>query len=126
MKLLFLNSPVFMGILTIVLITLFAWFVYHCILFIKDPTKKDPILKDKLKHVTSIGLFALVVGVLHQLISWYFILYEIEKAGDITPGMVISALKTTMVPLTYGVAIYLFALLLRAISYLMLEIKSKA
>ena len=74
-----------MGILTIVLIILFAWFIYHCIPIFKSTKKVDTSLINKLKHVTSIGLFALVVGVFHQLVSWYFILFEIEQAGDINP-----------------------------------------
>ncbi len=112
MKTLFLNNPLFMGILTLLLITMVSWFVYHIISIKGNPD----LLKSKLKSTTSIGLFALIVGVFHQLISWYSMIAAIEEAADITPGMVISAIKISMVPLIYGVAIYLLSLVLWAAS----------
>lgn len=118
MKTLFFSSPLFMGVLTLILIILFVWFIYNSISISKSIQNRKQY-SDKLKHLKSIGLFALVIGVLHQLIAWHNILYEIEQAGDITPGLVISALKTTMIPLIYGLSIFLLSLILWAIGNLL-------
>ncbi|MCG8700110.1 MAG: hypothetical protein MI922_18785 [Bacteroidales bacterium] len=111
MNTLYSNSPVFMGILTLVLITLVAWFVYYLNLA-KKPAQNLGSDTSKLQHIKSIGLFALVIGVLHQLLAWYKMIHNIQQAADINTEMVLSALKTSMVPLIYGVIIYLLSLIL--------------
>jgi len=115
MNILFSGSPFFFGVLTLVLIALVAWFIYHSF-FNRNSDVDDSSVIQKLNHVKSIGLFALIVGVLHQLIAWYNIIYEIEQAGDISANLVLSALKTSLVPLIYGVSIYLFSLILWLVS----------
>ncbi|MEZ4839984.1 MAG: hypothetical protein R2821_00290 [Flavobacteriaceae bacterium] len=110
MKALFSSSPIFMGILTLLLTVLIVWFIYISISYNK-PAKNNESNRNKIKYLKSIGLFALVIGVLHQLIAWYNIIYEIEQAADINAAIVITALKTTMVPLIYGVLIYLLSLI---------------
>jgi hypothetical protein len=126
MKALISNSPVFTGILTLVLIILFVWFIYYIIPVLKNATEKFSNLKGKLKHLKSIGLFGLITGVLFQLISIYSIISAIEEAGDINPGLVISSLKISMIPMIYGIAIYLLSLILWIISDMLLKKKTKS
>lgn len=125
MKALISSSPVFTGILTLVLIILLVWFIYYIIPVLKNTKEKFGNLKGKLKHLKLIGLFGLITGVLSQLISMYSIISAIEEAADITPGMVISALKISMIPMIYGISIYLLSLIFWIISDMLLKTKIK-
>lgn len=124
MKTFLSSSPVFMGILTLVLIVMVAWFIYNSIISSKN-TKDNTTHFGIVKNVTSIGLFALVIGVLHQLIAWYTIIADIEQAGDITPGIVISAIKTSVIPLIYAVSIFLLSLIFWMVSKFLLKEQAK-
>lgn len=120
--LLFNGDLVSIGILTIVLIFMLAWVIYHAITGVKsEDTMKSA--RSNMAHTKSIGLFALIIGVLAQLIGLFSIFSAIEEAGDITPGMVISALKVSMIPILYGLSIYLLSLLICFILDVMLKNK---
>jgi hypothetical protein len=95
--------------------------VYYGLPLFRKQTELLPIVKRKIKHLKSIGLFALIIGVLHQLTSLYSIYSAIEEAGDITMNLVLNALKTSMIPLIYGLIIYLLSLLLWIIMDLSLK-----
>ncbi len=122
MKTLISSNPFFMGIITLILLVLLAWFVYHSISIKKAGKNKEQGI-GKLKFLNSIGLLALVLGTLHQLISWYSIIHAIEEAGDITFNIILTALGNSMVPLIYGLSIYLLALILWLISNLLFNQK---
>ena len=115
------NGLLFLSILTLALITLFVWAIYHGLPILRKQTDLLLNAKFKIKHLKSIGLFALIVGVLHQLISLYSIYSAIEEAADINMNIVLSALKTSMIPLIYGLIIYLISLLLWIIMDLSLK-----
>lgn len=119
----FSSNPIFMGILTLVLTILLVWCFYNLSLVLRNLSYDSELMQSKLKHLTSIGLFALIIGILDQLISLYSIISAIEEAGDINPGIVISALKVSMVPLIYGVGIYLLSFILRMVSLSFLNSK---
>jgi len=125
MKTLISSNPFFMGIITLILLVLLAWFVYHSISIKKAGKNKEQGI-GKLKFLNSIGLLALVLGTLHQLISWYSIIHAIEEAGDITFNIVLTALGNSMVPLIYGLSIYLLALILWLISNLLFNQKQQS
>lgn len=114
-----------MGIITLILLVLLAWFVYHSISIKKAGKNKEQGI-GKLKFLNSIGLLALVLGTLHQLISWYSIIHAIEEAGDITFNIILTALGNSMVPLIYGLSIYLLALILWLISNLLFNQKQQS
>lgn len=125
MKTLISSNPFFMGIITLILLVLLAWFVYHSISIKKAGKNKEQGI-GKLKFLNSIGLLALVLGTLHQLISWYSIIHAIEEAGDITFNIVLTALGNSMVPLIYGLSVYLLALILWLISNLLFNQKQQS
>ena len=99
----------YMTILTILLVALFfaAW--------------KAP------RWVKEIGLFALVFGLLARMIGFYqtySTLQEVALAqGEgvtglfdlISPSLLFTGLKVTMIPVFYGIIIYLISLIIRVI-----------
>lgn len=115
------NGFLFLSILTLALITLFVWAIYHGLPVLRKQTDLLPKAKAKIKHLKSIGLFALIMGVLHQLTSLYSIYSAIEEAADINMNIVLNALKISMIPLIYGLIIYLISLLLWIIMDLSLK-----
>lgn len=71
MKMFYIGGPLFMGILTFVLIAMVAWAIYHLFPVF---TRKEINLsktKAKLKHIKTIGNFAAVFGILGQLVGLY-------------------------------------------------------
>lgn len=110
---LFENNSLFsLSILTLILIILMAWALYYGFPLLKKQQEIFKKAKPKLGHLKSIGLFALIVGVLDQLIGLYSIFANIEEARDISMSIVLSAIKTSMLPFIYGLSIYIFALLI--------------
>ena len=101
-----------MGILTAVLIIMIAWAIYNFLpVLIKkeiDATK----IKFRLKYIKTIGTFALVTGLLGQLIGLYTMFDIMERETEISQSIVSGGLKVSMIPTTYGILIFLFSLLL--------------
>ena len=60
----------------------------------------------------SIGLFAMITGILGQLIGFYQAFSAIEKAGDISPSLVYGGIKVSMISTLYGISIYLISLMI--------------
>ena len=122
-----LNSDglVFMGILSLVLIGLVVWAIFNGIPIFLNQQEKFNVVKSKIGHLKSIGLFAMVMGILHQLISLYSIMTAIEEAGDINANIVLSAIKTSMIPMLFGILIYLSSLIIWVFLDLVLKAKMK-
>ncbi|MEQ9376116.1 MAG: MotA/TolQ/ExbB proton channel family protein [Imperialibacter sp.] len=66
----------------------------------------------KIHYIRDLGLLALVVGVLGQLNILYGAFKAIEAAGDITPGLVYEALRTSLTTTMYGAIIYITSFLI--------------
>ena len=122
MKNLFLmGGPLFMSILTILLITMSGWIVYHLIVaYNSQQTNLEKTLR-KLKYGKSIGLFAMIIGIFGQLLGFFDAFSAIEKAGDISPALVYGGIKISMISTLYGIFIYLFSLLLWFTASLLIE-----
>ena len=106
------GGALFMGSLTIIFIVMLGWSVYH---FIQVVMKKEidlSIAKEKLKHIKTIGTFALVFGILGQLIGLMSAFDAIEQMGGVSPAMLMGGLKVSMIPTFYGILIFLISLLL--------------
>ncbi len=112
-------------ILTLVLVILFVWAIFHSILLFKKEGESVHKIRNKIKYLKSIGLFALVIGVLDQLIGLYSIFSAIEEAGDINARIVFQAIKTSMTPLLYAIFIYLSSLIIWIILDFLLKAKMK-
>lgn len=108
------GGPLFMGILTIILIVLFATAVYS---FIR--TKKGSSGAKSISLVKEIGIFGLVVGILGQLIGLVQAFDAIERAVDVSPALLAHGLKISMITTLYGMIIFLIAWLL----YIGLKVK---
>ncbi|HKI89116.1 MAG TPA: MotA/TolQ/ExbB proton channel family protein [Draconibacterium sp.] len=112
MKLFYMGGPLFMGILTAILIIMVAWAVYH---FLPVLTGKEINLsgtKSKLKHIKTIGTLALIFGIFGQLIGLYQAFDVLMKRGDVSQSLLAGGLKVSMIPTLYGIIIFILSLLL--------------
>lgn len=101
----YLGGPIWMGILTMILLTVIALYIYKWINV--DKTESGP---EQFAVIKDIGLFALVAGIFFQLISLYEALVVIEIAASVSGSVLANGLKVSMLTTMYGMAIYLMSL----------------
>ena len=96
------GGPLFMGILTLILLSLVAVFVLS---LIKKRDEKQ--LLQSIQWLKSLGTLGLVVGILGQLIGLFSAFSVIETSQGISPTMLVSGLKISMITTLYGLIIYI-------------------
>ena len=96
------GGPLFMGILTLILLSLVAVFVLS---LIKKRDEKQ--LLQSIQWLKSLGTLGLVVGILGQLIGLFSAFSVIETSQGISPTMLASGLKVSMITTLYGLIIYI-------------------
>lgn len=101
------GGPLFMGILTIILIALIATAVYS---FIR--IKRDGSGPQSVSLVKEIGIFGFVFGIFGQFLGLYQAFTAIEAAGDVSPALLAGGLKVSMITTLYGMIIFVIAWLL--------------
>ena len=112
-----LGGTLFMGILTIMLFIVVALFFYFLFLISRKEYKDlDQTIK-RLKFIKTTGIYALVTGILGQMIGLYSAFSHIEAAEDVAPGILAGGLKVSMIPTMYGMIIFLISYLLWAVLY---------
>lgn len=92
------GGPLFMSILTILLLGLI-------VSFWKYP-----------EWIKEIGLLALAIGILGQIIGLYSAFKIIEDMGQISQEMMAGGLKVSLITTMYGLIIYIISLVLRLIN----------
>jgi hypothetical protein len=89
------GGPLFMGILTVTLLGV-LWTFW-----------KGGALKE-------LGLLALAVGVLAQLIGLYHA-FSVMEGSEASQGVIAGGLKVSLTPTLYGLMIYILSVVLRAV-----------
>lgn len=125
MRLFYEGGPLFMGILTFILIALVAWTFYHFLPLLLKKDANHAKKRSKLKHIKTIGTFGLVTGILGQLIGLISAFDAIERAGEIKQGLIAGGLKVSTIPTVYGILIFLISLLLWFITDNIISQKTK-
>ncbi len=103
MNLFMMGGPLFMGILSLMLIGVIISVVRYL--------KAEEKTKNKLDLIKSFGLLAMVTGILGQLIGLFDALKAIEMAGQIAPGILAAGVKISMITTLYGLTIYVISLI---------------
>lgn len=103
MNLFNMGGVLFMSILSIEFLVM-AIFVVKGFLAKEDGHKHTDTAK-------SVGLLALVTGILGQLIGMYDALKAIEMIGQVSPAMLAGGIKVSMITTLYGMLIYVLSLL---------------
>lgn len=103
------GSKVVMGLITasgVLMLALSAYSIYGVVT--KKVNEKSLL---RLSYVKEAGLFALMIGALATTIDLIGAFDAISQAGDIAPGLLAAGLKYTIMPITYGLVIFILALL---------------
>jgi biopolymer transport protein ExbB/TolQ len=108
----FMGGTLFMSILTILLVIMITWILYHFIAGYNSKESNLEIVLRRMGYGKSIGLFAMITGIFGQLIGFYEAFSAIENVGDISPGLVYGGIKVSMITTLYGISIYLTSLML--------------
>jgi len=105
-KLFMQGGPLFMGILTLILISLLA-------VFIVSMLRKDDVQQRNrtIYLLKTIGTLGLVVGILGQLIGLYSAFSIMETGTEISTAMLAGGIKVSMTTTLYGLLIYIVSLL---------------
>ena len=108
----YMGGPLFMGILTTLLLIMLATSVYFFVLISSGKAADKSNFSHKLTYVKSMGLFTMITGILGQLIGLLDAFKAIERMGDISPGILAGGLKVSMITTLYGILIYLVSILI--------------
>ncbi|SNT13628.1 MotA/TolQ/ExbB proton channel family protein [Ekhidna lutea] len=105
-----MGGILFMSILTIELLV---------VLFLlgKGLVNKDSKARSLIK---SVGLLAVITGILGQLIGFFSAFEAIQQMGSVSPALLAGGLKVSMITTMYGITIYIIAIL----SAVVLKIKA--
>lgn len=123
-ELFYMGGPLFMGILTVLLIVLVAWTVYHFLPVLLKKEVNFAKIRSQLKQIKTIGTFSLVTGILGQLIGLYGAFSAVEEVKSVAPAILMGGLKVSMITTLYGILIFLFSLLLWFIADLIVSKKT--
>lgn len=108
----YMGGPLFMGILTTLLVIIIALIVYFTISIANGKAASNNNFRHHLTYVRSVGLFTMITGILGQLIGLMSAFKAIEAAMDISPAIIAGGLKVSMITTLYGIFIYLFSILI--------------
>lgn len=108
-KMIFIGSPLPMGILTLVFLAMLISMVLALL------NRQSDLRTKRIKYLEigkAIGLFALVLGIFFQLIGFYMAFERLEMVGEVSPGVLFGGLKYSMITTIYGAGIFLVSRLL--------------
>jgi hypothetical protein len=111
-ELFYMGGPLFMGILTVLLVILLAVTVYFVVLIGSGKAAGKVNFPHRLGYIKAIGLFIFITGILGQLVGLVEAFKVIEEVGDISPSIMAGGLKVSMITTLYGMLIYLISILI--------------
>ncbi|WP_069131649.1 MotA/TolQ/ExbB proton channel family protein [Rhodohalobacter halophilus] len=103
----FMGGPLFMGILTIILVAMVSLTCYIAI-----QKKKEGIKPLADSWVKELGILGLVVGIFGQFIGLYQAFSIIEEAGSVSQAMLVGGFKVSSITTLYGFVILILSLIL--------------
>lgn len=117
------GGPFFMTILSLVFILMGVWIIFHLVRgLVLANVNKDGVLR-MLGYGRSIGLIALILGILFQLINLFDMFNQIQEIGGVNTGLISGGIKISMIATIYGIIIYLASIILWFVSCMLIEIK---
>ena len=109
MNLFYMGGTLFISILTLIFFANIALAIYLVMKIGKSDFTPEQI-SIKLGYLKSVGLFALIFGVLGQFIGIFSAFGSIEQAGGVAPALLASGLKVSMITTMYGLIIYIISI----------------
>ena len=101
-ELFYMGGPLFMGILTTLLVIMLATSVYFFVKISSGKAADVVNFSHKLTYVKSVGLFTMITGILGQLIGLLDAFKAIERMGDIILEHAASFSSTSTRPIFFA------------------------
>jgi biopolymer transport protein ExbB/TolQ len=111
-ELFYAGGAFYMGVLTLVFIAMIAVAVINGLAVFKEENEQIEVLVRRLSYIKSVGLFALIVGILFQLMGLVGAFQAIEQVGSVSPAMLAGGLKVSIITTIYGLIIYVISYLI--------------
>jgi flagellar motor component MotA len=108
----YMGGPIFMGLLSFIFIAVLVVAVVNGLPVLNGKVADPEEAVRRVSYIRQVGLLALVVGVLGQLIGLYEAFRAIEIVRDVSPALLIGGLKVSMITTLYGIFIYIMSLLI--------------
>lgn len=116
-----------MGLLSILLVITTAWIIYHFLAAYNSKQPDKAAALRKLEYGKLMGLFALVTGILGQMVGFTAMFDAIEQVianrEQLKPELIFGGIKVTMIVTIYGILIYLFSLILWFVASFLIDKK---
>ncbi|MDO1447206.1 MotA/TolQ/ExbB proton channel family protein [Rhodocytophaga aerolata] len=112
LDLLFQGGILFMGILTLILLAVFAITVILALQLVAGKVNLPDKTRHQLTYIKSVGLFAFIFGIFGQAIGLYQAFIDIEKMESISPALLAAGLRVSSITSIYGIIIFLLSYLL--------------
>jgi len=113
LELFYQGGLLFMSILTLIFLTMpIVAFKKGLSVFGKDSSKSKSELREGINYIKAIGLFALIIGVLGQLIGLYSAFATLEGGTSISSPVMAGGLRVSMITTLYGWLIYIVSYLI--------------
>ncbi|MEO9474882.1 MAG: MotA/TolQ/ExbB proton channel family protein [Cyclobacteriaceae bacterium] len=106
-----MGGPLFMSLITITFFSAIVVAIRAALTINKGQTDETE-LHHRIGLVKSIGLLALVLGVLGQTIGLFSAFEAIEQMGSVSPAMLAGGLKVSSITTIYGLVCYVLSLLM--------------
>lgn len=122
MKELFYQGGIlFMSVLTILLIIAVVWILFNWLKYLSKKQQDKLAALRMIKYGKSIGLLAMVTGILGQLIGLYSAFSVIAEVKDVSPQLVYGGIKVSMITTLYGIFIFIIVTLLWLVATQVIE-----
>jgi len=110
-KYFFEGGPLFMGMLSIVLLIVLVMTVMAGVSMFTSASDEDRKLSKLPGYIKSLGLFGFVLGMLGQFIGLFEAFDVISNGMTITPALLAGGLKVSSITSIYGMIIFLVSYL---------------
>lgn len=111
-EILYQGGPYFTGTQTLFFLIIMATAVYMGVKILKKNIRQETHFRQNLKLIRSLGLFTLVFGIGCSLFGLFMAFDAIAEVGTVSMDLLAGGLKVTLIPVIYGVSIYLTSFLI--------------
>lgn len=106
------GGMLFMGILTLSLLAVISLAVINALKIKSDGIQDVQAMQHRLTYIKSVGLFSLVFGILGQLLGLFTAFGSISQIGSVSPDILMTGIRVSMITTIYGVIIFLISYLI--------------
>ncbi len=102
----------FTGTQTLLFLITLATAVYMGLKVVKKDIKQETRFRHNLKVIRSLGLITLIFGIGSSLLGLFLTFDAIAEVGTVSMELLAGGLKVVLIPVIYGIVIYLTSFLI--------------